>query len=377
MSAYTVSVINKRIAETISYDPLLSDISVIGEISNLNYHYSGHVYFTLKDANSQIKCILFKSYANNVDFLLEEGMEIIVNGYISVYEKGGSYSLNAKDIKLANRKGDLAIKFQELKDKLEKEGLFDISHKKDIPFFPKKVGIVTSNTGAAVEDIKRIILDKNNYVSLSIFPTKVQGDLAEIDIANKINYINENFSDIDVLIVGRGGGSIEDLWAFNEEIVARAIFDSKIPIITSIGHEIDFTISDFVADKSAPTPTAAANMAVPNTEELRSTIEMYKKDLISNLKNKVSYYNLLIESYKDTIYSSIINLINRYNNILEKCKNSLLDNNPNNILSKGYSILKDDKNNIIKSKKDIKNNKIYKLTLKDGDISFKVEEISE
>ena len=375
MSAYTVSVINKRIAETISYDPLLSDVSVIGEISNLNYHYSGHVYFTIKDNESQLKCILFKSYAEKVNFILEEGMKVIVRGYINVYQKGGSYSLNAKEIVLSDKKGDLAIAFEIMKDKLNKEGLFDISHKKELPYFPDKIGIITSNTGAAVEDIKRIILEKNNHVDICVFPTKVQGEGAKEDISSCIEYVNKNHKDIDVLIVGRGGGSQEDLWAFNEEIVARAIYNSEIPIISSVGHEIDVSISDFVADKSAPTPTAAAEIAVPNTFELCDTIENYKKDLIQNLNNKVKYYEMLLNNYKNTIYSTMIQILEKYEHKIDIFKNSLVDNNPKKILLKGYSIIRNENNHVIKSINDIKNCEKYNVTLSDGSVNIVVNKV--
>ena len=262
----SVSQLNGYIKRILQTDPLLGNVSVVGEVSNLKYHGSGHVYFTLKDANSKISCFLPHDRAEALRYELSEGMEITASGYIYLYERGGSYSLNIRDIEVAGL-GNLAIAFEKLKSKLEAEGLFDPAKKKAIPSFPEKIAVVTSETGAAVRDILKIIKNRNNYVDVLIYPVLVQGPAAAGEIAAAINHINEKWPDTDTIITGRGGGSMEELWAFNEEIVARAIYASAIPVISAVGHETDFTIADFVADRRAETPTAAAHMAVPDINE--------------------------------------------------------------------------------------------------------------
>ena len=253
-----VSQLNGYIKRILQTDPLLGNVSVIGEISNLKFHGSGHVYFSMKDEGSRLNCFLPADRAQNLRYELSEGMEITASGYIYLYERGGSYSLNIRDIEVAGL-GNLSIAFEKLKAKLEAEGLFDKEHKKEIPFFPEKIAVVTSETGAAVRDILKIIKSRNNYVDVLIYPVLVQGPSAAGEIAHAIADINEKWPDIDTIITGRGGGAMEELWAFNEEIVARSIYASKIPVISAVGHETDFTIADFVADRRAETPTAAAH----------------------------------------------------------------------------------------------------------------------
>ena len=252
-----VGQLNNYIGRVLKTDPILGNVSVIGEISNLKFHGSGHVYFSLKDEASKVNCFLAASNLERISCPMEEGMEIIASGYISVYERGGYYSLNIRDIEV-NGEGQLAIQFEKLKAKLEKEGLFAAENKKLLPAFPSKIAVVTSETGAAVRDIIRTIKNKNDYVDILVYPVLVQGPAAAKDIADAITDINENYRDIDVIIKGRGGGSMEELWAFNEEMVARSIFASEIPVISAVGHETDFTISDFTADFRAATPTRAS-----------------------------------------------------------------------------------------------------------------------
>ena len=281
-----VGQLNQYIGRVLKNDPLLSDVSVVGEISNLRFHSSGHIYFSLKDETSRIDCFLPARTVPQISCPLDEGLEVIASGYISVYERGGRYSLNITDLEAAGM-GQLAIRFEQLKARLEKEGLFDPAHKKAIPAFPSRVAVVTSPTGAAVRDIQKIIRSKNDYVSILIVPVLVQGPSAAADIASAIDEVNERCPDVDVIITGRGGGSAEELWAFNEEVVARSIYASKIPVISAVGHETDFTISDFVADLRAETPTAAADKAVPDTGELRQNLLYYREEMTRALQHRV------------------------------------------------------------------------------------------
>lgn len=287
----TVSQLNEYISRVLSTDPLLGNISVTGEISNLKFHGSGHVYFSLIDGNSKVNCFLPSSYAENLSYAPGDGLEVTVQGYINVYKKGGTYTLFVKNIEVSGE-GNLSMAFDILKKKLDKEGIFDKEHKKPIPKFPKKLGVVTSETGAAVRDIIKIIKSRTRLTDVTVFPVLVQGQKAAADIAGTLDMINEKFPDTDVLIVGRGGGSSEDLWAFNEEILARAVYRSEIPIISAVGHEIDITICDFAADMRAETPTAAAEMAVPDDGKLREDIELSRRNLLTQLKNKTSYYEM-------------------------------------------------------------------------------------
>ncbi len=373
----SVSQLNEYISRVLMTDPLLGNISVVGEISNLKYHSSGHVYFSINDANSKINCFFPASHVRNLNYQLGDGLEVVVNGYINVYKKGGTYTLFVRTITVAGE-GNLAMAFQLLKDKLDREGLFDPLHKKPIPKFPHKIGIVTSETGAAVQDILKIITTRNNLVDIIIFPVLVQGEDAASDIAATLNMINADreLKQIDTLIVGRGGGSTEDLWAFNEETLARAIYDSQVPIISAVGHEIDFTISDFVADKRAETPTAAAEMAVPDIRELSSQIEKNKNDLLIQLNNKIKFDQLSIESIMLDMKNSLERRIYDYSREIQTCKLILEENNPKTILGKGYSILEDINGNIISSAKDVKEGRKYVLNLNDGKVIFTAKDVN-
>ena len=283
-----VGQLNNYIGRVLKTDPILANVSVVGEISNLKFHSSGHVYFSLKDETSKLNCFLASSNLERITCPMEEGMEVVASGYISVYERGGYYSLNIRDIEV-NGEGQLAIQFEKLKAKLEREGLFSAENKKPLPEFPSKIAVVTSETGAAVRDIIRTVKNKNDYVDILVYPVLVQGPAAAEDIAAALRDINENYSDVDIIITGRGGGSMEELWAFNEEVVARSIFASRIPVISAVGHETDFTISDFVADFRAATPTAAAELAVPDTGELREYLSGMKQTLADSLLQTVEY----------------------------------------------------------------------------------------
>ena len=367
----SVSQLNDYISRVLMTDPLLGNISVTGEISNLKYHSTGHVYFSINDANSKINCFFPSSYVRNLNYELGDGLEVIINGYINVYKKGGTYTLFVRSVTVAGE-GNLAMAFQLMKDKLDSEGLFDQAHKKPIPAFPRRIGIVTSETGAAVQDILKIITSRNNLVNITIFPVQVQGNGAAADIAAMLDRITADpeCADIDTLIVGRGGGSTEDLWAFNEEVVARAIFRSKIPVISAVGHEIDFTISDFVADKRAETPTAAAEMAVPDLSEIRRRLEKSRDDLLVQLNNKVRFDQLTMDNIMADIRRNLEMRIYQYQRQLETAKLILEENNPKNILGKGYSILEDGAGNVISSAEDFVPGRSYKLTFRDGSVVF-------
>ena len=369
----TVSQLNEYISRVLMTDPLLENVTVTGEISNLKYHSSGHVYFSINDENSKINCFFPASYVRNLSYELGDGLEVVINGYINVYKKGGTYTLFVRTVTVAGE-GNLAMAFQLLKDRLSKEGLFDPAHKKPIPEFPHKIGIVTSRTGAAVQDILKIITSRNNLVDIIIFPVQVQGEGAAQDIADTLDMISQNdeFSDIDTLIVGRGGGSTEDLWAFNEEVLARAIYRCTIPVISAVGHEIDFSISDFVADRRAETPTTAAEMAVPDLREIRLSLEKHKTDLLSRLNAKVKTDSLMIENCMLEIRNTMERRLAEYSHKLETMKLFLEENNPSSVLKKGYGILEDMSGNVVSSVNHIKEGERYVLALKDGRIIFTV-----
>ena len=289
----TVTDLNKYIKNKIDGDEMLNNVLVKGEISNFKNHYTGHMYFTLKDENSLIKCVMFKSYTTHLSFMPKDGMKVMVLGSVAVFERDGIYQIYAKAMK-EDGLGSLYTAYEELKKKLEQEGLFAESHKKKIPFMPKTIGVLTSNTGAVIRDIINVSTRRNPGVHIRLYPVPVQGPGAAEKIAEGIKFMNENKL-ADVLIIGRGGGSLEDLWPFNEEIVARAIYDSEIPIISAVGHETDFTIADFVADLRAPTPSAAAELAVPDIFEVKQKIINYQDRSKLALKKKIEIMKLRFE----------------------------------------------------------------------------------
>ncbi len=280
---FTVSEITREIRTSLEYD--FSNIGIVGEISNIRKPSSGHVYLTLKDRNAQLQAVVFRNTANKIKFELKDGMEIISFGSITVYEPRGQYQIIIDQIEPKGI-GALQLAFQQLKEKLEKEGLFDVSRKKPIPFIPQKIGIVTSPTGAAIKDILNIIERRFANVEILLYPVKVQGDGAAEEIAEAIVELNK-LPDIDVIIAGRGGGSLEDLWAFNEEVVARSIYNSIIPVISAVGHEIDITIADLVADIRALTPSEAGELVVPQKDLLLNILEKCKSRLFQSLTNKL------------------------------------------------------------------------------------------
>ena len=291
---FTVSEINALINRKLKMDPSFKNILIKGEISNYKTYSRGHSYFTLKDDKSQIPAVMFKGMKDRfLKFEPEDGMKVIVKGKIEVYEKDGKYQLYATKI-TEDGIGELHIAYEQLKKKLQKEGLFDDAHKKEIPKYPKRIGVITAQTGAAIRDIITTIRKRYPYCEILVFSTLVQGDLAAGQIVRKIRYAQQ--FDIDTLIVGRGGGSIEDLWPFNEEAVARAIYECEIPVISAVGHEVDFTISDFVADARAPTPTGAGMMAVPDADEVKFKISQLNERLNKNINDMISNNKTRLEN---------------------------------------------------------------------------------
>lgn len=371
----TVTQLNHYISRVLTTDPLLGNLTVTGEISNLKYHSSGHLYFSISDENSKINCFFPAQYARGLHYELGDGLAVIIHGYLNVYKKGGTYTLFIRSIEIAGE-GNLAMAFQMLKEKLDAERLFDPAHKKPIPRFPRRIGIVTSNTGAAVRDIIKIIESRTSLTDMIVFPVLVQGSEAAADIAATIDMINRDFDDIDTLIVGRGGGSMEDLWAFNEEIVARAIYRSRIPVISAVGHEIDFTIADFVADRRAETPTAAAEMAVPNIRELMQRAESWQNSLMADLKKKVSYADLRAEKLFAEMRHVLQGRVNAYRHELESCRLLLDENHPYRVLRKGYAVLEDAAGRNLASISDLRDGQSYRLKLKDGSATFRVTELA-
>lgn len=373
----SVSMLNEYIGKLISTDPLLCNVVVKGEITSIKYHGTGHIYFSISDNKSKINCFLAKQRAMNLTEMLSDGDEVILTGSVSVYQKGGYYSLNVTGIEIEGE-GALAAEFAKIKARLEKEGLFDSKHKKRLPEFPKHIGVVTSETGAAVKDILAIIQARTKLTNVSIFPVSVQGDRASSEISHMIDFLSDTRSeDIDLLIVGRGGGSPEDLMGFNSEELARSIYACNIPVISAVGHEIDFTIADFVADVRAETPTAAAELAVPDMKLLYERINKLHEDISLNLSNRLVYDDIRIKNIYDSISHILTNKIQSYENTLNRLALLLSENNPRAILERGYSILSDEKGMPIANVSKLKIEASYKLNLSDGSADCKIYNISE
>lgn len=393
----TVTALTKYIKYKFDHDYNLEEVLLEGEISNFRHNSRGHFYFTLKDENASISVIMFSSFAKTVKFEPKDGMKVFVKGNVSVYEPQGTYRLNIKEMK-SDGVGDLYLAFQQLKSELEKEGLFDPKYKKRIPMYPDTIGVVTSPTGAAIKDIINTISRRYPLTKVVLYPAIVQGDLAKDDIVKQIKLANEQ-NLCDVLIVGRGGGSIEDLWAFNERIVAKAIFDSKIPIISAVGHEIDFTIADFVADMRAATPTAGAELATPSIDVLKENIK-YNVDYMNKvLKQKFDNMKLYINNLDKRIEAlSPMNTLNNKKQLLKEYKRQLnilfqsvlnnkkneyrlLDNklqalNPFTIMDKGYSINSID-GKVITDVTSVKVGDTLETKMKNGTLISTVNEVKE
>ncbi|MBR0472493.1 MAG: exodeoxyribonuclease VII large subunit [Methanosphaera sp.] len=410
----TVTQINRYINNKMKLDEQLSDINIRGEISNYKTYPSGHSYFTLKDKNSQISAVMFYGFRQYLKFEPKDGMKVIIRGNIEVYEKNGQYQLHAKKI-TEDGLGELHIAYEQLKKKLDDEGLFDESHKKQIPRYPKRIGAVTAQTGAAIRDIITTIKRRYPLCEVLVFSTLVQGDLAKFQIVEQIQ--KADGYDLDTLIVGRGGGSIEDLWPFNEEIVARAIFECETPVISAVGHEIDFTISDFVADLRAATPTAAAERAVPDIKELKDKVKQYNIRANNSINEMIFYYKNRLEDISnkqlfkspthiydikrmhldnllgrfDYISKNIINenrnklfklenspVLRKPDSLIDKKKERFIRNlgkleilNPLLTLKRGYSIAKKE-DTVVSSVKDVNQGDELIIRFDDGEVNTKV-----
>jgi len=390
----TVSEINKYIKEIISRDLILSNLWVKGEISNFKYHYTGHLYFTIKDDKSLLKCVMFKSQASGLRFNPENGMKVIIKGYVSVFERDGQYQLYVEEMQ-PDGVGDLHVAFEQLKQKLKEEGLFDESRKKKLPFLPRSIGVVTSITGSVIRDIMNVLNRRFYNIDLKIYPVQVQGEVAAEQIARAIRKINEA-NCVDVIILARGGGSLEELWPFNEEIVARSIASSNIPIISAVGHETDFTIADFAADVRAPTPSAAAELVVPEKSALKSRVNeldlrlknsiykflRLKRTNLERLSSSVPFRQPYNRVYQERMRLDILNK-NMYREITSKVDRTrikvqfLIEKlnalSPLSVLARGYSITKFNKNDkIVKSVNGVNIGDELKISVRDGNIDCRV-----
>lgn len=391
---YSVSQLNKYIKMIFDKETFLNNVNIRGEITNFKAHYTGHFYFTLKDDTSTIKCVMFKSYASLVKFKPADGMKVVINGQVSVFERDGAYQIYCKSM-TPEGLGELYLAYEQLKEKLTKEGLFDDVHKKKIPFLPNRVGVITSKTGAVVKDIINVTTRRYPNVNLLIYPAAVQGVnvastvIAGLDTFNKLN-------NVDVIIIARGGGSFEDLFGFNDENLARKIFESKIPVVSAVGHETDFTICDFVSDLRAPTPSAAAELVYPQYSDIVRKISMDKNRVILGMQNyivrKKEYVKRIkaaklekvpldmINKNRMLIDSSIKNSSNVLYLKVEKYKSRCMQLiakldalSPLKTLSRGYSVAQNTSGQVIKSINDVKKDDKLNLTLTDGKVNVIVE----
>ena len=394
---YSVGQINNYIKNMFAQDFLLKRISIKGEVSNCKYHSSGHIYFTLKDSSGTISAIMFAGSRKGLSFQMKDGDQVVVTGSVEIYEKSGSYQIYARQIE-RDGEGNLYLKFEELKRELEEMGMFDASYKQPIPRFVRKVGIVTAPTGAAVRDIKNVATRRNPYVQLILYPALVQGEGAAESIVNGIHALER--MDVDVIIVGRGGGSIEDLWAFNEEIVARAIFDCPIPIISAVGHETDWTIADFVSDLRAPTPSAAAELAVFDYSLVHDQMENLHRRMNNNLYRQIELARTKADTYRRNLgYLSPANRLNenrkRLADLEDKIDSALKNRiagvrhemalyatrlealSPAKKISQGYAFVTDSKGKALKSVTSIDIDDELEICLIDGSIKAAVLEVNK
>ncbi|EOU1776595.1 exodeoxyribonuclease VII large subunit [Clostridium perfringens] len=400
MKLKTLSVceVNNYVKKLVENDFILKNLNVKGEISNLKFHSSGHIYFSLKDENSKVNCIMFKNNAVNLDFRLEEGMKVEIKARLGVYHKEGTYQLYCENIKKAGI-GELFEEFHKLKKELSEEGIFDEKYKRALPKFPKRIGIITARTGAAVRDIINVIQRRNKSLDIILYPAKVQGENAADSIIEGIRYFN-NEKSVDVIILGRGGGSIEELWAFNNRDLAYEIFNSRIPTVSAVGHEVDFTISDFVSDMRAPTPSAAGELVSPSLQEMINDL-LNKKEFLHravdrrflNSKRDVDllHKGLKANNPKHIIEKRIkeVNSLEEKLNFLGKRKidkakddlialNSILQTlNPLNTLGRGYSVIMDKEDKVINKVSELKKNDMVKVIMKDGSVNIDIKIINE
>ena len=394
---FSVAQINAYIKRIFQSDYALNRIYIKGEVSNCKYHSSGHIYFSLKDDKSQISCVMFANQRiSGLDFEMENGQTVIVSGSISVFERNGTYQLYANEISLDGI-GRLYVEFEKLKEKLYREGLFDHEKKKPIPQNPKTIGIVTAKTGAAIHDIMSVAKRRNPYIQLVLYPAQVQGDGAAETIVRGIETLDRY--GVDTIIIGRGGGSIEDLWAFNEEKVARAIYAAKTPILSGTGHEVDTTIADYAADLRAATPTAACELAVPDLRETLDAIDARKRSLSVQIRHILRNYELRLEQYsgklrrfdpklqlqeqrmtlaelEDRLTKRMDYLRNRYQHRLELYAQRLHGLSPTAKLIGGYGYLSDQSGQPVVSAKHIAKGDEIQITISDGSLKTKVSEVT-
>lgn len=387
----TVSQLNAYVKECLALDVVLSDITVKGEISGLKMHSSGHIYFTLKDESAAIKCAFFKPHSLKIGFKLKDGMKVSARGRVTLYERDGQYQLNVIEMN-EDGLGELYLKFVKLKQKLQAEGLFDEEHKKTIPEFSKKIGVVTSPTGAVIRDICNVALRRCPEISILLAPVSVQGEDAPRSICLGLELL-DNRDDIDVIIVGRGGGSIEDLWCFNDETVIRTIFNCKKPVISAVGHETDFTLTDYVADLRAPTPSAAAELAVFDYYDTLLDLDNTQNRLVRIIDSKLLEINAQIQNYASS-FEDPMHIIDNYKNKLAFLTEKLCDNvlpekqesqlntlsgkldalSPLKVLSRGYSLVSKE-GKIVKESKNVKQGDILLIKLHKGELQAEVKNI--
>jgi exodeoxyribonuclease VII large subunit len=391
---YSVSQLNKYIKMVFDKNTFLYNISIRGEITNFKAHYTGHLYFTLKDETSSIKCVMFKGFAESVKFKVNDGMKVVIEGQVSVYEASGTYQIYCKKM-MPEGLGELYLAYEQLKNKLESEGLFDELHKKSLPFLPSRVGIITSRTGAVIQDIINVTTRRYGKMNLLIYPALVQGVSAAETVIKGIKTFNE-LNNVDVIIIARGGGSFEDLFVFNDEKLAREIYNSNIPIISAVGHETDFTICDFVSDLRAPTPSVAAELVYPQMSDLIIKLENYKnrskKAIINYLDRKKEYVKRLKSSKLEKVPLDIINNYrlhidsmlkaneSKLHLMIEKSKSKYLQAvskidalSPLKTLTRGYIVAQDTKGSVIVKTTQVKSGDNLKLTFIDGKIDVIVE----
>ena len=391
---YTVSEINKYIKMIFDKDVYLNNITIQGEITNFKAHYTGHLYFTLKDDTSTIKCIMFKSFASLIKFKPSDGMKVVITGQVSVFERDGAYQIYCRTM-TPEGLGELYLAYEQLKEKLNKEGLFDSAHKKKLPYLPNRVGVITSRTGAVVRDIINVTTRRYPNVNLLIYPAAVQGVNVAQTVIEGLDTFN-NLNNVDVIIIARGGGSFEDLFGFNDENLARKIFESKIPVVSAVGHETDFTICDFVSDLRAPTPSAAAELVYPQYSDIVQKISTDRNRIIIGIQNYIIRKREYVKRIKAAKLEKVpLDIINRYRMIIDstirksennirlrieryksKCMQTIskLDAlSPLKTLTRGYSVVENKERKVIKSVKDVKKDDKLNLTLVDGKINVIVE----
>jgi len=389
---FTVTEVTKHIKNIL--ESSVPNLYVTGELANFTRHRSGHIYFSIKDAQSSLRCVFFKSYNSYLQYRPKDGDQVICFGKTTVFEKSGNYQLNVMKM-FPSGIGELQLRFDELKAKLEEEGLFDELHKKSIPAFPEKIGVITSSSGAAITDIENVI-SRRFPCKIFLYPASVQGGNAAGEIISGIKYFNDEFK-VDTLIIGRGGGSQEDLFCFNDENLAREIFKSKIPVISAVGHEIDFTISDYVADLRAPTPSAAAELAVPNSTDILQRVKSQSEKMkilslnhifnykinLQNLHSSIRSYHPrnILQSYQQRLDEACLKLdhnmsgyLNKYNSSLSTLQGQLKELSPYNALKRGYSILRQ-KNQIMNSIDQIEIENKINIMLSDGSLDCKVNKV--